>query len=66
MDVYPNTQYKKFRTKDKTYGTDDSGDIAVKINIAVGMQKSMTEYEKDIEKAFDEHGDEIKKALEGK
>jgi hypothetical protein len=66
MDVYPDTQYKKFRTKDKTYGTDDSGDIAVKIDIAVGMQKPMGEYEKDIEKAFDEHGDEIKKALKGK
>lgn len=66
MDVYPDTKNGKFSTKEKTYGTDKSGDIAVRIDIAVGMQKSMKEYEKDIEKAFDEHGDEIKEALKGK
>jgi hypothetical protein len=65
MDVYPDTKYGTFTTKEKTYG-DGNGDLAVKIDITVGMQKSMNEYEKDIEKAFDEHGDEIKKALKDK
>ncbi len=66
MDVYPDTKHGKFSTKEKTYGTADSKDIAVKIDIAVGMQKPMKEYEKDIDKAFEEHEDEIKKALGGK
>ena len=52
MDVYPDTKYGKFTTKEKTYGGEGHGDIAVKIDIAVGMQKSMNEYEKDIEKAL--------------
>ncbi len=65
MDVYPDTKSGKFSTKEKTYGTAESGDIAVKIDIAVGLQKSMSEYEKDIEKAFDEHGDEIEEVLKG-
>ncbi len=60
------TKTGKFSTKEKTYGTDQSKDIAVKIDIAVGMQKPFGEYEKDIEKAFEEHGDEIKEALKGK
>jgi hypothetical protein len=66
MDVYPDTKNGTFTVKDKTYGTKGGGDIAVKIDIATGLQKPMAEYEKDIEKAFDEHGDEIKKALQGK
>jgi hypothetical protein len=63
MDVYPSTKYGSFSTGSKTYGTDDSGDIGVQIDIAVGMQKSWGEYEDDIEEAFEEHGDEIEDAL---
>jgi hypothetical protein len=65
MDVYPDDKTGTFSTKEKTYGSEGGGMIAVKIDIANGLQKSMKEYEKDIEKAFDEHGDEIKKALQG-
>jgi hypothetical protein len=65
MDVYPDNQTGTFSTKEKTYGTQGGGMIAVKIDIANGLQKPMGGYEKDIEKAFDEHGDEIKKALQG-
>lgn len=65
MDVYPSTEFGSFTvSEDKVYGSDDSGDIGVKIDITVGMQKTWDEYEDDIEEAFDEYGDEIKEALE--
>jgi hypothetical protein len=64
MDVYPGTEYGSFTVSEsKVYGTDESGDIGIKIDIAVGMQKPMDEYEEDIDKAFEEHGDEIEDAL---
>ncbi len=65
MDVYPSTEYGSFTVNEtKTYGSESSGDIGVKIDIAVGMQKGWDEYEKDIEEAFEEHGDEIQQSLE--
>lgn len=64
MDVYPGTHYGDFTVSaDKVYGDENSQDIGVTLEVAVGMQKSWAETTKDLEDAFEEHGDEIEDAL---
>ena len=64
LDVYVETKYSSFNTGEKVYGNEYSKDIAVKVEIGVGMQKSWDETVEDVEKAFEENGDEIEKTLE--
>ena len=66
MDVY----VEQTKEKSSDYGQDDTGAWVwthyyngVQVDISTGSQKSWSEYEADMEKAFAEYGDEIEDAL---